>query len=84
MTMEQLVILIFFIQLIWARYSNKGYRNDDYVDTDYYYQDDKVNPSIFFENAKSSQFAGSFQNIIQLIDFSAFVNGAEHHGTIGK
>ena len=49
-TIEQLVILVFFIQLIWADHaskrsnratkSNKEYQDDDY--SDYYYQDDKV------------------------------------------
>ena len=58
-TIEQLVILVFFIQLIWADHaskrsnrateSNKEYKDDDYGDTDYYYQDDKVNPSIFLK-----------------------------------
>ena len=70
MTLEQLVILIFFIQLIWADHAlkrstrateaNKGYKDDNYGDTDYYYQDDKVDLSIF-ENAESSQVAGRFQ-----------------------
>ena len=59
MTLEQLVILIFFIQLIWADHAikrstrateaNKQYKDDDYGDNDYYYQDDKVNPSIFLK-----------------------------------
>ena len=55
-TIEQLVILVFFIQLIWADHaskrsnrateSNKEYKDDDYGD--YYYQDDKVGST--FEN----------------------------------
>ena len=50
MTKEQLAILLFLIQLIWADHaskrsnrateSNKEYKDDDYGD--YYYQDDKV------------------------------------------
>ena len=52
MPKEQLPILLFFIQLIWADHaapksnrateSNKDYQDDDYGDNDYYYQDSKV------------------------------------------
>ena len=93
MTMEQLSILLFLFQFIWADHSskrstratesNKQYKDDDYGDTDYYYQDDKVNPSIF-GNAESTKVAGRFQKMILLFDFLAFDNGAEHNGTIGK
>ena len=58
MSYEQLSLLLFLIQLIWADHaskrtnrateSNKEYKDEDYGDSDYYYQDDKVNPSIFF------------------------------------
>ena len=92
-TIEQLVILVFFIQLIWADHASKrsnrateatkGYKDDDYGDTDYYYQDDKVNPNIF-ENLESTQVAVRFQKIVLLIDFLGFVNGAEHNDTNGK
>ena len=93
MTTEQLVLFLFLIPLILADHSskrstratesNKQYKDDDYGDTDYYYQDDKVNPYIF-ENEQSTQWAGRFQKMILLINFSAFNNGAEHYGTIGK
>ena len=57
MSYEQLSLLLFLIQLIWADHGskrtnratefNKEYKDEDYGDSDYYYQDDKVSINIF-------------------------------------